>query len=211
MAFTLTYATLTDSVKAYLERDDTHLVDEIPLFIMLGQRRICRDLKILGQKVLISGTVTISQPVIQKAAQWLNNAYCLMSPLATPTQPVHLLERSYEFCRQYWPDATAVGFPKYYCDRDFQNWYLAPTPDHNYAYEIGYFETPTLIDETHDTNWLTQNAPEIVLYATLLETAPYLKDDDRVPVWKTAYDQAKEALQKEDQLRIMDNFSLRGL
>jgi hypothetical protein len=33
------------------------------------------------------------------------------------------------------------------------------------------------------TNWLLQTAPDLYLYGTLMEAAPYLYDDERIPVW----------------------------
>lgn len=215
MAATLTYNSLFETVKDYLERDDQHLVGEIPLFIMLGQRRIAHDFKILGLKKFITGTLSTSNPVIQKPSQWLNN-----STFNIGTNDVgqtnnqtrkQILERGYEYCRMYWPDPTASAEPKYYCDYDFYNWLIVPTPNSGYPYEIAYFETPTLIDETIQSNWITQNIPEVLIYATLLETATYLKDDDRVPVWTNFYNTAKEAVNREDQQRLVDNYSVRGL
>ncbi|HXB12832.1 MAG TPA: hypothetical protein VNZ45_12650, partial [Bacteroidia bacterium] len=85
-----------------------------------------------------------------------------------------------------------------------------PVPDVAYPYEIIYYETPTLIDTTTSINFLTGSAPEIFLFATLAETAPYLKDDERIKVWEQKYSAARQALGDEDIRRIEDAFSKRG-
>ena len=211
MAFVLTYDSLRVAVQDYLERTDARLVHEIPLFIMLGERRVARDLKILGLKATIGGTLIEKAPLFQKPTRWLNDASFSIGTGTTGTQKLLLKQRSYEWCVKYWPDATNLGQPKYYSsDYNYNVWFVVPTPDQAYPYEISYFQTPELIDETTSTNFLTGSAPDILLYATLLETASYLKDDERVQVWLGYYEKAKTALSNEDKLRIYDHYSERS-
>lgn len=212
MAFVLTYDTLTTAVKDYLERNDSRLVDSIPIFIMLGERRIARDLKILGLKVAITANF-IPGPnasVFAKPTRWLNDSSFNIGTGPSHNTRVFLEQRAYEWCRLYWPDPTQTGTPKYYAsDYNYDFWFVVPTPDVAYPYEILYYETPRFIDETISTNFLTGSAPESLLYATLLETAVYLKDDARVAVWTDYYERAKKALGEEDKKRIYDAFSRR--
>lgn len=60
------------------------------------------------------------------------------------------------------------------------------------------------------TNFLTGNIPEVLLYATLLETASYLKDDERIAVWTDYYEKARKNVGEEDMRRIYDAYSKRG-
>jgi hypothetical protein len=60
------------------------------------------------------------------------------------------------------------------------------------------------LDSATQTNWLTQNAPNAMLFGTLKQTAPFLKDDGRLAVWSGLFDAAMAALKTEDQLRIGD-------
>lgn len=210
MAYVLTYDSLVTAVKNYLERMDSPFITEIPLFIMLGERRVARDLKILGAKVFVTGSLLPSQQNLIKPNDWLNTSTFNIGTGTNFNTRVQILQRSYEFCRLYWPDPTQEGQPKYFADYNFTNWLITPTPDVAYPYEIAYYAVPQLIDQNVSTNWLTVNAPDILLYATLLETASYLKDDDRVAVWISYYDKAKAALSEEDMRRIYDGFSKRG-
>jgi hypothetical protein len=62
---------------------------------------------------------------------------------------------------------------------------LVPTPDNNYPVEIVYrMYLPPLATAPEGTNWLFSFAPDAYLYGTLMEAAPYLHDDDRIPVWQ---------------------------
>lgn len=211
MAFVLTYDTLTTSVQKYLERDDASLVSQIPLFIMLGERRVCRDLKILGLKNAITDNLVVGQSAVQKPNRWLNDSSINIGTGADFNTRLFLEQRAYEWCRTYWPDPTQTGTPKYYAsDYNYNFWFFVPTPDQIYPYEALYYQTPQLIDATIETNFLTESIPEVFLYATLLETASYLKDDERVPVWSDYYQKAKQAISEEDMHRIYDAYSKRG-
>lgn len=211
MAFVLTYDSLTTSVQDYLERNDATLVSQIPLFIMLGERRVARDLKILGLKQAITANLIVGSSVFAKPTRWLNDSSFNIGTGINLNTRLFLQQRSYEFCRTYWPDPDQRGTPKYYSsDYNYDFWFIVPTPEIAYPYEILYYETPQLIDPVTSTNFLTGSAPEVLLYATLLETASYLKDDERVTVWTDYYEKAKKALGDEDMRRIYDAYSKRG-
>ena len=54
---------------------------------------------------------------------------------------------------------------------------LAPTPDQNYSFELHYKYRPASLTTTSgtDTTWLSSNAPDALLYGTLVEAATFLK------------------------------------
>lgn len=210
MAYVLTFDSLTTAIQQYTERDDVDFLSNIPLFIMLGERRIAVDLSILGFKVFITGNFIGGSSVLQKPTRWLNTSTFNVG--STPTSSVRnqVLNRSYEYCRIYWPDPTLMGLPKYFSDYDQNHWLVVPTPDVTYPFEIGYFSTPQFIDETTSTNFLTTTIPDLFIFACLLETAPWLKDDDRIAIWETKYNTIRNNLDTEDKKRILDGFSQRG-
>lgn len=45
-------------------------------------------------------------------------------------------------------------------------------------------------------HFLIVNAPQLCLYGTLLQAQPFLKNDDRVMLWKSAYDLQVESYQR---------------
>jgi hypothetical protein len=208
VAYVLTYTNLVTNLQNYLQRTDADFLAEIPLFIMLGQRRVARDLKILGMRVVVNGTLTPGVERFQKPTRWFNTSTFNIGTGTGFNTIVNLPLRSYEYCNIYWPNPTLMAQPKYFSDYDFNNWYLAPTPDVAYPFEIAYFQVPVLIDETVSTNFMTESCPDILLYACLVESAPYLKDDDRIPSWFQYYTAAKDALNKEDLMRLWDNYNI---
>ena len=72
-----------------------------------------------------------------------------------------------------------------------------------------YYELPPLLSSVNQTNWLTEYAPQLLLYGTLLEATPFLKNDERIGVWQQFYDRALNALNTEDLKKMADRASFR--
>ena len=66
------------------------------------------------------------------------------------------------------------------------------------------------MDNTTSTNWLTVNAPDLLLYACLMEAIPFVKADERIPVWQAMYAQAKQALQVQEMDGLYDGQQIEG-
>ena len=210
MSFELTYQSLYDTILSYLERNDLDVKDNIPVFIMLGQRRIAKDSKTLGLEVYMTGNFTPNNGVLVKPNRWRNTLTFNAGSGAGFNTRNQLLLRSYEYCREYWPDDTLIGFPKYYCDYGYNNWLVVPTPDQAYPFEVAYYESAQPIDETNQTNWLTINAPELLIYSSLLEAMIFIKDDERVQTYKQFYIEALVSLNVEDKGRLTDRYAKRN-
>lgn len=204
MAYVMTYNTLTESAKRWLLRvDDTDFSAELPRMIDTVERKVARAIKILLGIKYAAATTATGQPggLVQKPARWLETASFLIGTGTGSTTNVILEQRPYDYCLKVFPDATSTGQPRFYSDMEFDYILLTPSPDLAYPYQIGYYERPDPIGEDNQTNWLTTNAPDLLLYGTLLEAAPFLKADDRIPMWQKAYDDKLAQLLGEDASR----------
>jgi hypothetical protein len=143
----------------------------------------------------------IGTAVIAKPARW-HKTVSLNITVAGERRPVLL--RKYEYLRNYSPDPTATGIPEYYADYDYTNWLVAPTPAAAYAFEVLYYERVQPLDSSNQTNWFTIYAPQALLYGSLLQAMPFLKNDERIPMWQSQYDAIMGTLAEEDKLRIAD-------
>jgi len=201
-AYALTYDNLTSLVLQYLERSDTAVVNFIPTAIMLAEFEIAENIKTLGQMIVADGNMTSGNPVIAKPALWRKTVSMTLTTAAGEKQPIYL--RKLEYLSSYSPDVTTTGTPLYYSDYDYDHWFVAPTPSANFAFEALCYTRLTPLSSSNQTNWLTRNAPNALLFGTLKQTAPFLKDDARLAVWTQIFDTAIGALKLEDQLRVGD-------
>tara|TARA_R110002126_G_scaffold2588_3_gene14520 strand:- start:993 stop:1646 length:654 start_codon:yes stop_codon:yes gene_type:complete len=214
MATVMTFTTLQEDVRRYLERGATYASDpvvyeQIPRLINLAERRISRELKIQGFINVVTGTLVVGQSVYSKPDRWRDTVSINIGTGANSNSRKVLYARAYEYLLSYWPDRSETDEPLFYADYDYSHWLLAPTPDAEYPFEILYYELPPLLDDVVQTNWLTEYAPQLLLYATLLEATPFLKNDERITVWQNMYDRAAAMLNGEDLNKILDRSAVR--
>ena len=200
VSWVMTYDSLNTMVLQYLERSDAAVVEAIPTFITLAEFEIAQQIKTLGQMQVVTSNMTIGNPVIQKPARWRKTVSMEVS-LNSSKSPVLL--RKYEYLKLYTPNAATTGLPLYYADYDYDHWLVAPTPDQAYSFEVLYYERISPLSSANQTNWITQNAPNAMLFGTLLQAMPFLKNDAR-QIFQQKYQEAIAALKMEDVSRIGD-------
>ncbi len=200
-AAVMTYDSLVADISSYLERTDTATLEKIPTFIMLAEQIIASEIKFLGNLTPMTSTMTANQPIIDKPARWHKTVSMNVTVDGTK-QPVLL--RKYEYLREYWPDPTDTDVPAYYADYDYTHWLVAPTPDQDYTFEVLYYERVQPLDSSNQTNWFTVYAPQALLYGSLLQAMPFLKNDGRVQLWQAQYSAIMQTLKQEDVQRIGD-------
>ena len=203
-AAVMTYDSLVDDISTYLERTDTATLQKIPTFIMLAEQVIAAEIKFLGNLTVMQSTMTATQSVIDKPARWHKT---VSMNVVVDGERTPILLRKYEYLREYWPDATQTDVPKFYCDYDYTHWLVAPTPAQNYNFEVLYYERIQPLDSSNQTNWFTIYAPQALLYGTLLQAMPFLKNDERMAMWQAQYDKIINVLKAEDLTRIADRQS----
>jgi hypothetical protein len=204
-SWVMTYNSLTSTVLQYLERSDAAVVNAIPTFITLCEFEIAQNIKTLGQMEVVNSNMNIGNPVIAKPARWRKTTSMTLS-VSGQKQP--MLVRKLEYLNNYAQDVTATGIPLYYADYDYDHWLVAPTPNVAYAFEALCYTRLEPLSSSNQTNWLTINAPNAMLFGTLKQTAPFLKNDARLALWKSMFDEALAALKTEDTLRIADRSAI---
>lgn len=208
MSYTMTYASLLQDVRRYLERgftaeSDQLVYEQLPRLVNLAERRCARELKLTGFIRAVTTPLSPGVAVYRKPDRWRDTVSMTFN-----SRPLHA--RVYEYLRNYWPDESSTGTPEFYADYDYQHWLLAPTPDAAGTLEILYYEQPRFLGDEYQDNWLTEYAPDLLLYATLLEAQPFLKNDQRIGTWQSMFDRAAQALSTEDLKRISDRAAIRN-
>jgi hypothetical protein len=200
-AAVMTYDSLVENIQSYLERTDAATIAKIPLFIMLAEQVIAAEIKFLGNLTVNTSQMVANENVIDKPARW-HKTVSMNITVAGERRPVLL--RRYEYIRNYWPNPTETDVPLFYCDYDYTHWMVGPTPNVAYDFEVLYYERIQPLDSSNQTNWFTVYAPQALLYGSLLQAMPFLKNDDRIPMWEAQYKQIMDVLKTEDKLRIAD-------
>lgn len=197
----MTYDSLVEDVKRYCERNDASFVDQIPRLIMLTEQSIAAEIKTLMQLNVVNTTLLVNNPVIQKPVRWRKTI-----SMKVNGQPI--LNRSMDYVTQFQSESP-TGQPLYYGDYDYDHWALAPIPNSAYTVEMIYYSRIQPLDIENQENLLTREAPQALLFGTLLQTQGYLKNTDKLAVWKGYYDAAIVALKGEDQRRMVDRNATR--
>lgn len=201
VAAVMTYDSLVDDIQTYLERTDDQTLDKIPQFIMLAEQIIAAEIKFLGNLTVATSAMVASDNVIPKPARW-RKTVSMNVTVSGKRQPVLL--RTYEYIREYWPEPASTDVPLFFCDYDYQHWLVGPTPTLAYSYEVLYYERVQPLDSSNQSSWFTQYAPQALLYGTLLQAMPFLKNDERMPMWQSNYDKIIEVLKTENVIRAAD-------
>ncbi len=215
MATTMTYATLKEDAQRYLERGSTTATDprfaeQLPRLINLAEKRIARELKIQGFISSLVTTLIVGQSVYAKPDRWRETVSMNIGTGATNTTRSPVLPRSYEYCRMYWPDESLTDTPLFYADYNNDNWLILPTPDDTYPMQAMCYQLPPLLDDSVQSNWLTEEAPQLLLYGTLWEGAIFVKNPERAAEFQALYDRAAQALNGEDLAKILDRATKRS-
>jgi hypothetical protein len=221
MSTTTTFTTLSADMQNYLERgypQDTTVSEQIPRLINLAERAIATKLKIQGflrnvVSVPPSGGLAAGVSVYMKPDRWRETVSMNYGSGTNNNTRNTLFSRSYDYCRNYWPDPSVQDVeqpPKFYADYNYSWWLIVPTPPANFPWEINYYEQPPLLGEEVQTNWLSLYAPNMLLYRCLLEMEMFLKNDERIAVWTTAYEEQISDTTGQDLQKIVDRESVRS-
>jgi len=204
------YNSLRLQIQNYSNRTDQFFIDQIPDFINQGMNRIHSEAKSIGFEIVLNGNLVANNPSLAKPANWKETiSLSITDNRLNPAPSSFLLLRSLEFCRSYWPKATLTSTPEFYANAlGYNNFFFAPTPDYAYPMQLIYLGLP-LFDAGNPTNFLTLRYPSLLLYACLLETIPFLKDDERVPVFEALYSRALQSVNKDAQKLYTDRVSKR--
>jgi hypothetical protein len=201
-AFVLTYNSLVSSVEQYLERNDQATINQIPTFIAMCEFEIAQEIKTLGQLTVSQSTLNAGSNVLAKPGLWRKTVSMnVVDPTTGYKTPVLL--RKYEYCIAYNTTGTLTGDPAFYSDYDYYNWYVTPTPTANTTFEVLYYQRIPPLASDNQSNWLTNYAPNAMLYGTLLQAMLFLKDDQRT-IFQQKYTEAIAALKAEDISRVAD-------
>ncbi len=197
----LTYNQLTELIPSYMERQDEAFIAQIPTFVCLGENRLATDMKQQGFQSVVTGNLPLV-PSMAKPSFWRETISFTYIDASGAWQPIYL--RSLEYIKNYWPNSSSTDLPRFYGDYNIANFIFGPTPDAAYEFELVYYARLQPLDEEHQSNWMTLNAPQALLYACLLESALWARNAQRAQTWQAQYENARGGFITENQERLAD-------
>jgi len=174
-----TFTGLKAEIGDWLNRAD--LVAVIPTFITLAEAGLNRNVRV--RQMIKRATATVVDEFTSLPSDMLdakniqtNGSRVVSLEYVTP-------DRADKIRRQ-----LPYGEPRYYTIVG-GTLELVPIPTGSTEVEIMYYSKIPSLSATVPTNWLLSSAPDLYLYASLLQSAPYLRDDPRISTWGGIYSQ----------------------
>lgn len=203
----MTYSQIRAAIKGFVLDSSEELEADLDTLIRLGELKIYReaDLRVFRQHAytsLIPGDYYLKIPTT-----------CLVVRDLRLTNGDYLENVPESFIREYWPDPTALGTPKYYSQWDHARVLLAPTPSVGEQVEMTYTYQPPGLSVDVPTTWLSTFAEDLLLYAILVETATYKQGMIPSGVdqqYRANYDSALNRLVGQEQRNRYDEYKQRG-
>jgi hypothetical protein len=188
------YASLQSELASWLwNRSD--IAARIPTFIQLAEAQMNRRLT-SRLKTAVDSAFTLATeftPVPDDFAGAIS--------LKLQSDPARELAfKTPDGIAQLWNDRTAgatVGKPFAYSvvGSEFQ---VFRVPDQPYTATLIYRQRIPALSGAAPSNWLLAAHPDAYLYGALLQSAPWLRHDERVPIWQAAFAQILADIQSAD-------------
>ena len=189
-AFT-SYDNLKTNIADYLARQD--LNEKIPMFVSLAEKRLNRDLRL--RQMLQQSTYNLTSGyTVPTPADFLE-----MKDIHIDANPV--VNLNFNTVSQFYRlgNSSTTGQPINYTLVS-DNFVLAhrPVTDPT-VINMTYYKIPKVLSDTNPSNEYLEVCPDLLLYASLVESAPFLMDDERLVTWENLYTRGLTSITKSDE------------
>jgi len=182
------YSTLQSAIADYLNRAD--LTSQIQTFIQfveadLNTRLRCREM-------IVRATTTNDDEFVKLPLDFLEALNLQIVGGASPLRYVTLDEADMINKAQVLTQVSVYSLMNGAIE-------LIPPPSTDVEIEMVYYGKIPALTDSNTTNWLLTKAPDVYLYGALVHAAPFLMDDQRIPVFGNIYLKRVEELNQESQ------------
>lgn len=167
-----TYSELKSAIADFLNRED--LTSVIPTFISLAEADFQR--RVRHWQMEASTSLSLSSQYTALPSDWVET-----ERLSIGSDAIELISRAEMLDRAEMVSDTA-GQPRYYTLTAGQL-EVFPVPDDTYTATLLYTQKIPALSDSQTTNWLLSAAPDLYLYGSLMQSAPYLAEDARTAIW----------------------------
>ena len=197
----MTYDELVTKIRDYTEVDANVLTSTIVNgFIQDAEFRLLRDVDSDNNRRYDTSNLINGQRFIDIPSNTLVIRSAQVSDGTTfnaGTTRTFLEKRDTSFISEY-NSSGDTGQPKYYANWDENTIALAPTPDNTYAIQVNYILKPEGLSSTNTNTYLSDEFPNGLLYACLVEAYGFLKGPaDMLQFYEQKYTQSVQGFLAE--------------
>ena len=202
----MNYSELLTNVRNYTEVDSNVLSNSIiNVFITNVENKVDRAIDSDSQRRYATTTCTANNAFLDVSGPEGGFRFARAVQLVESSgNRVWLEQVDTTFIDEYSVQRSTTsdtGQPKYWANWDATNLILAPTPDQVYTIEMWYNETPERISNTNTTTFLSNNAPEVLLYGTIAEAYSFLKNPQDMQLYEAKFTSALKLFADEQMGR----------
>jgi hypothetical protein len=172
-----TFATLKTAIQDYCENSETTFVNNLSIFIKEAEERVLKSVQLSLFRRNATASFASSNKFLACPDDFL--APFSLSFTNSSSETVFLDYKDVNFLQTFNPNPATTGTPRYYALFDVDNFLIAPTPASALAVELHYYYRPTSLTAGADggTTWLATNAPNALLYGSLIEAYTFMKGE----------------------------------
>jgi hypothetical protein len=183
----MTFAELVAKIRNYTEVNANVLTDAIvDSMIRDAELRIFREVDADYAREYATANVNINSPYLDlpnaTSSSGLTStrraiivrSFLVFNSNTSPVTKEYVEPKDTSFIFEF-NSTGATGVPKYYAMWKETTLLMAPTPNLQYQVQLSYVYTPDHLSATNTTTYLSENAPELLFYATLVEAYGFLK------------------------------------
>jgi hypothetical protein len=206
----LTYNTLVSAVKEAGEDDGAEYSAFIPVAINNAELRLVKEIDNLG--IVQSSTIAVAASTAtftKPSGTRFTKTVTYKDP--TTSRNTVLRRKSDDFLREYWPQETSVGTPKYYAEDNQTTYRIAPCCSTTSNVTVIYVARPSVLSTTVQTNYFTNFTPDCLFYATMMEMAVFQRNQELFQYYQALYTASRDSTNIEGkQQKQDDNISING-
>jgi hypothetical protein len=209
MSFTQTE--LETAIQDFSENTETSFVNNLPVFIRAAEDRIFTVVDLEFFRKNATSQLTVGDPYLNVPIDYLAP---FSMQITTANYKQFLEIKDVNFVQQYTIDYGSDATPRYYGIFDVDNFVLGPTPNLAYDVELHYYYRPASLTAgaANGTTWLSENAPNALLYGSLVEAYTYMKgEQDMMQLYEQRFMQEMQRLKDLAEARENSDAYRRGL
>lgn len=174
--------------------------DQVDMLIRQAEQRIFNTVQFPSLRKNVTGNLVAGNQYLELPGDFL--AAYSAAVIDAQGSYSYLLNKDVSFIREAYPSPADTGVPRFYALfgpattgvppvlTNELSVLLGPTPDAAYALELHYFFYPPSIVDAGES-WLGDNLDSVLLAATVLEAALFMKvEEDMVKAYTARYQEA---------------------